>query len=65
MTRDKRNMSTKTIFNEITQSFISNIRDKKIIEDEEILNEISLLFNDEGAPTVEQLKNVLFSEELS
>ncbi len=58
-------MSATTILTDIMQSFISNVRDKKIIEDEQIINKLSMLFNDETTPTAEQLKNVLFSEELT
>ena len=58
-------MANSTILTEIIQSFISNVKNKEIIKNEEVLNKFSQLFNDESTPTVEQLKNALFSEELS
>ena len=58
-------MTNSTILTEITQSFISNVKNKEIIKNEEALNKFSQLFNDEAAPTVEQLKNALFNGELS
>ena len=61
----KMNMANSTILTEITQSFISNVKSKEIIKNEETLNKFSQLFNDGAAPTVEQLKNALFHEELS
>jgi len=58
-------MPVNTILEEITHTFIDKVKDEKVIEDSDVLEKFAMLFDNCEIPSVEQLKQALFDEELS
>ncbi|WP_158307871.1 hypothetical protein [Legionella drancourtii] len=58
-------MSETTILKEITQEFLEKIREENILENTDKFEQFSELFNGYEIPNGEQLKQILFDEELS
>jgi hypothetical protein len=62
--RSSANMS-EPILKEITRAFLDAVKKEQIIKDNAQLEKFSTLFDEHTIPSVEQLKDALFSEELS
>jgi len=58
-------MTDSAISKEIIQIFIDTIREEKIIDDNAVLEKFSTLLNYDKTPTVKELKQALFNEDVS
>ena len=58
-------MKNNSILKEIKQEFLSEIKNKELIKERDRMKNLSSLLEENNVPTVKQLKQILFFEELS
>ncbi len=59
-------MATSTfLLKQIKEDFIKTLENKKIIQNDDRLRDLAELFKSDEMPTPDQLKQILFGEELS